>query len=156
MNIKTLPSKKDIQSGILEVEKKMFSMKGVKFGDDCAPLKHSFGDGLYIRQITMPADMLLVSKIHKKKHPYFILKGECSVLTDEGVVRLKAPYSGITMPGTKRLLYMHTETVWTTVHKTDHTDLKKIEEEIIAKSFDEIPTEEEVKKLKGELLWVGD
>jgi hypothetical protein len=35
-------------------------------------------------------------------------------------------------------VFTHKETVWTTVHATEKTDLKEIEEEIIAKSFNEI------------------
>lgn len=135
---------------ILAVEEKIGAMPEAVFGDEACPLKHSFGDGLYIREITMPKGMLLTSKIHKHTHPYFVLKGDVSVLTDEGVVRIKAPFSGMTKPGTKRVLYMHEETVWTTVHLNTNntTDLKEIEEEVIAKSFEDIfPTYEEVLKL---------
>lgn len=130
------------------VEDKIGAMPEAVFGDEACPLVHKFGDGCYIREITMPKGMLLTSKIHKKKHPYFVLKGDVSVMTDKKVIRIKAPFSGITMPGTKRVLYIHEETVWTTVHVTKETDLKKIEEEIIAKTFDEIlPTYEEILKL---------
>ena len=108
---------------------------------DCFPLKHTFVDGAYVREITMPKGALLTSKIHKVCHPYFVLKGDVSVLTEKGVQRIKAPYSGITPAGTKRILYIHEETVWTTIHVTKEKDLKKIEEEVIANSFDEIPDE---------------
>lgn len=144
-------SKEEVRAFILEVESRMSEVPGAKFEDECAPLKHTFADGCYIREITMPKGMLLTSKIHKKKHPYFILKGDVSVMTDEGVVRIKAPFYGITMPGTKRILYMHEETVWVTVHVTDSRDFKEIEEQIIAKTFDDIlPTYEEVLKLTEE------
>jgi hypothetical protein len=87
----------------------------------------------------MPKGALLTSKIHKVTHPYFVLKGEVSVLTEKGIQRIKAPYSGITPAGTKRILYIHEETVWTTVHVTKEKDLEKIEEEVIANSFDDLP-----------------
>jgi len=131
-----------IRKKMLEIEADLALMPGAVFGDDCAPLKHTFADGAYIREITMPAGMLITSKIHKVCHPYFVLKGDVSVLTEEGVVRIKAPFSGITPAGTKRLLYIHEETVWTTVHVTKETDLKKIETEIIAKTFDDLPNSE--------------
>lgn len=127
-----------IRGDILAIEEAMLKVPGAMIGD-CCPLKHTFVDGAYVRQITMPKGMLLTSKIHKICHPYFVLKGDVSVLTEEGVVRIKAPHSGITKPGTKRLLYMHEETVWTTVHVTNETDLEKIEEEIIAKTFADVP-----------------
>ena len=122
---------------ILSFEEALKQMPGSMEGDSC-PLKHTFVDGAYVREITMPKGLLATSKIHKVCHPYFILKGEVSVITEEGVVRLKAPYSGITPAGTKRILYVHEDTVWTTIHVTKETDLKKIEEEIIAKTFDEV------------------
>ena len=82
--------------------------------------------------------MVLTSKIHKTEHPYFVMKGDCSVMTDDKVIRIKAPYWGITKPGTKRILYMHEETVWITVHATKLKDPKEVEAEIIAKDFSEI------------------
>ena len=110
----------------------MDNLPGVMHGDEACPLKHSYGDGCYIREITMPKGMLLTSKMHNKKHPYFVLSGDVSVMTENGnIVRIKAPYHGMTEPGTKRLVFINEETVWVTVHKTDKTDLKEIEEEII-------------------------
>jgi len=95
---------------------------------------------------------LLTSKIHKITHPYFVLKGDVSVLTEEGVIRIKAPYSGITKAGTKRVLYCHEETVWTTIHITKETNIEKIEEEVIAKTFDDVfPIKEEILKLQESL-----
>lgn len=139
----------EIREGILKVEDAISKKEGAVYGDAACPLKHTFGDGCYIREITMPKGMLIVSKIHKVKHPYFILKGKVSVLTDEGVVKLEAPYSGMTPPGTKRILYIHEECVWATVHVTKETDLAKIEEEIIAKNFGELSiTNDEILKLK--------
>ena len=106
-----------------------------KEADKINPLKHSFADGCYIREIFMPAGQIIVSKIHKKLHPYFILKGKVSILTDNGVKHLEAPYSGMTKPGTKRVLYIHEDTVFVTVSVTDKTDIKEIEDEVIAKDF---------------------
>jgi len=151
--IKTL-DKATVRSGIMDFEKKFDEWEGSVKGkdlDELCPLTHKFVDGAYIREIFMPKGTLLTSKIHKICHPYFVMKGDCSVLTDEGVVRIKAPYNGITQPNTKRILYMHEDTIWITVHVTKHKDLEQIEDEVIAKSFDEVLiTKEELYKLKGE------
>ena len=127
----------NIQDNLLNIEAAISKIPGARFGDSM-PLKHTFVDGAYVREIFMPKGMLLTSKIHKITHPYFIMKGDVSVLTEEGSVRLRAPYSGITKAGTKRVLYIHEDTTWITVHVTKHRDLKKIEKQIIAKSFGEI------------------
>lgn len=98
------------------------------------PVRHKFTPGLYIREIYMPAGSLLTSKIHKTQHPYVISQGRVSVLTeDQGWVELSAPHMGITLPGTRRLLYIHEDTIWTTFHPTDLTDVNEIEEQIIEK-----------------------
>ena len=104
--------------------------------------KHQFADGQYIRTITMPAETFFISKIHLQNHPFFVMTGEILVLSEGKVERIKAPYYGITTTGTQRVLYIHEECVFVTVHCTDKLNLKDIEEEVIAKSFSEV-------KLKG-------
>jgi hypothetical protein len=111
---------------------------GVKF-DDCFEFKHSFGEGLYVREMNIPAGVLMVTKIHKKAHPLFIIQGDCSILAIDGVHRVQPPFYMITPAGTKRVIYTHADTKLVTVHATLETDLDKIEEEIIAKTFDDVP-----------------
>jgi len=101
------------------------------------PLKHTIVGGLYIREIFMPKGQLISTGIHKKEHPYFILQGDVSVLTDEGIKRIKAPYNNITKPGTKRLIFIHEDTIWITVHATEKESVEEILEEILAKDFDD-------------------
>lgn len=139
VSVKKIPLSKEIINKMLEFESAIGQMPGAKFGDDACPLRHTFADGLYIREMTAPKGMLNVSKLHKTNHPYFILKGDVSVLTENGIIRIKAPHSGITKAGTKRIVYFHEDTVWITVHATEETDLEKIEDEVIAKTYDELP-----------------
>ena len=101
------------------------------------PVKESFADGCYIREIFNPAKELIITKIHKKQHPFFLLEGEMSILTEDGIKELKAPYHGITEVGTKRIIYTHTDCVFVTVHATDKKNTKEIEEEVIAEDFND-------------------
>lgn len=142
--VEKVPVAKQVINKMLEVESIIADMPDAKFGDDCCPLKHTFADGLYIREVTMPKGYLITSKLHKTTHPYFVLSGDVSVITPDGPIRIIAPHSGITKAGTKRILYMNEETVWITVHATKETDLEKIEDELIAKTYEELP--EEIKK----------
>jgi len=133
----------DIRKNILKLESEMWKLPGALIGDSpeylaVCPLKHTFADGMYIREIFMPKGILFVTKIHKFTHPYFLLQGDCSVLTEEGIKRIKGPFSGITPAGTKRVIYTHKDTRWITVHATKETDLIKIEEEVIAKTYAEL------------------
>jgi len=142
---------KDFQSAIMEFEKRLddeeSSVKG-KALDDLCPVTHEYGDGCYIRTIFMPKGMLLTSKIHKVLHPYFVMKGKCTVFTENGKEEIEAPFRGMTKPGTKRLIHVLEDCIWSTVHVTKETELDKIEEEIIAKTFDEcLPLQDEKEKL---------
>ena len=101
------------------------------------PLKHTFADGCYIREIFNPAGELIVTKIHKQKHPFFLMKGKMSILTEKGIEHIEAPYHGITVPGTKRIIYAHTDCLFITVHATNHTNIDTIEKEIIAEDFND-------------------
>ena len=106
--------------------------------DTSNPLEHTFGDGMYIRKIVMPAGQIIVSRIHKQKHPYFIVSGDVSVITEKGLKRIQAPYNGITEAGTQRALYTHSETTWITVHRTDETDPAKLLDTITVANFNEL------------------
>lgn len=96
------------------------------------PLVHRFTPGMYIREIFMPAGSVLTSKIHKTEHPYVISKGVVTVWTaEQGAITLSAPHTGITKPGTRRVLFVHEDTVWTTFHVGDETKVEDVEDRII-------------------------
>lgn len=81
------------------------------------PLKHVFTPGLYSREITMPADTIVVSEYHLTEHQFLILEGVVSVWTKEkGWVIYQAGDRGITKPGTQRILITSLETKWVTFH----------------------------------------
>ena len=123
---------------IMDLESMIKKSDDVILGDsELCPLKHSFSDGIYVREITIPQGTLLTGKIHKHKHPNFLLKGEVIVVTEEGREILKAPYSMMSKAGTKRALYAVTELVWTTIHHnpTNTQDLKELEKIVIADSY---------------------
>jgi hypothetical protein len=96
---------------------------------DC-PLTHRFTPGMYIREIFMPAGSLITSKIHKTEHPFTISKGKVAVSIDgKDWEEFEAPYTGITKPGTRRILYIIEDCVWSTYHvnPSDSQDLEEIE-----------------------------
>ncbi|CAB4136269.1 hypothetical protein UFOVP296_40 [uncultured Caudovirales phage] len=96
--------------------------------------EHQFTPGLYMRKFSMPAGTILTSKIHDTEHPYVIMSGVVSVWTKEdGTRQFIGPYHGITYPGTRRILFAHTDCVWMTFHATEDTDPDVIESKIIRK-----------------------
>ncbi len=98
------------------------------------PVKHYFSQGVYARELHIPKDTTLTGKIHKYQQLNILSKGDISVLTEDGVVRVQAPFTIVSPPGTKRIAYAHEDCVWTTIHGTHETDLDKIEEHFIAQT----------------------
>lgn len=143
--------KSDIRDGMLKLEEYWKSEEGHTVGDDWVDrveggeLEHQFVEGLYIRKVHLPKGMVCTSKIHAKRHPFFILKGKIRILSEEGVVELQAPYHGITEAGTKRLVYVLEDCIWYTLHATDKTTPEEVEDEVIAKDFGEIELTEQEK-----------
>jgi hypothetical protein len=101
------------------------------------PVRHIFSNGLYAREITAPAGVIMSGMVHKTEHLNIMSKGEVSVMTEDGMKRFKAPCTFVSKPGTKRIGYVHQEMVWTTIHATTETDLGKLEAALVTRSFDD-------------------
>lgn len=116
------------------------------------PTVHRFAPGIYLREVHIPKDTLLVGKLHKYEHLNFISKGKVSVLTKDGAAYYEAPCTMISSAGTKRALYTHEDTIWSVIHpnKDDTQDLEKIEDEHIAKDYSSFPI------LENEVLIAGE
>jgi len=146
-------SKEQFRTRIMQVQENLENHTNGLTGEALEklnPLKHSFADGCYIREIFNPKGELLVTKIHKVSHPFFLLKGDMTILMEDGIKRIRAPHYGITPAGTKRIIYCHEDCIFVTVHATKLTDIDKIEEEVIAKDFDEFD-KEEIERFKNQV-----
>ena len=112
------------------------------------PVTHKLENGLYTREIFMPAGQLVVSFIHKQIHPSFFLEGEMSLLLDDGTVkRVKAPMVIHTEVGTQRVAYIHEDVKWACVYRTDAETVEEAEKEVYTMDFRELPESVIQKKL---------
>lgn len=93
-----------------------------------------FSYGVYARELHIPAGIMLTGEIHKLENLNILSKGEISVMTENGMMRVKAPFTVVSPPGTKRIALAHTDCIWTTIHGTFEKDLDIIEKYFIAKS----------------------
>ena len=115
-----------------DIERAMLATGGSMDVDRYIPLRHFFTPGLYIREVFIPKGTKVITKIHKTEHPFVISMGRVSVWTPAtGVLHYEAPFTGITRPGTRRLIYAHEDVVWTTFHPTNKTDPAEIEKDNI-------------------------
>lgn len=105
------------------------------------PVRHYFskgdGNGVYARELFIPKGTVLTGKVHKYENLNIMSKGELSVLTEDGVVRVCAPFTIVSPPGTRRVAYAHEDTIWTTIHGTSEVNVDLIEERFIAQTFQE-------------------
>lgn len=117
---------------VIAIENEMRKLEQIEI-----PVRHYFSQGVYAREITIPAGTVLTGHIHKFEQLNILSAGEMSVLTENGMRRVQAPFTVVSPPGTKRIAFAHTECVWTTIHGTDETDLEKIEAHFIAQTEQE-------------------
>ena len=101
--------------------------------------KHTFADGIYVRQMTIAKDEVIIGAIHKHLHVWFLLSGNITVLTSGELEEYKAPCTVLSEPGVKRVIYGNEESIFTNVHKnpTNTEDIKELEKQIVALNYKE-------------------
>jgi quercetin dioxygenase-like cupin family protein len=103
------------------------------------PLEHTFADSIYIRQMTMNKDSLVVGAIHNHLHVWFLLSGHITVATEYESLEYLAPCYVLATPGTKRVIHANEDSVFVNVHKnpTNNQDIEELEREIVSATFEE-------------------
>jgi hypothetical protein len=101
------------------------------------PLTHSFSDGVYVREMFIPAGSFMIGKIHKFSHTVFLLKGKILVATENGVVCHTAPCYISSPAGVKRAVHTLEDTIWVNVHANPEntTDIKTLENNLVCSSY---------------------
>jgi len=90
--------------------------------------KHSFPDGVYIREMKMKKDQLGFSAIHKRSYGFFLLSGLLASSKEDGVEEFVAPCYVISPQGAKRIVYAVEDCTIVTVHAnpTNTQDLNEL------------------------------
>jgi quercetin dioxygenase-like cupin family protein len=101
--------------------------------------KHTFADSIYIREMTIAKDEVIIGAIHKHLHVWFLLSGKITVLASGELKEYKAPCTVLSEPGIKRVIYGNEESIFTNVHKnpTNTEDIKELEKQIVALNYEE-------------------
>jgi hypothetical protein len=100
------------------------------------PVSHASNGGMYARTITIKAGTVLTGSIHLSAH-LNIVHGDITIVTEEGERRYTGTHVIPSQPGTKRAGVAHADTVWTTILKTDETDVAKIEADFVTNNMDD-------------------
>jgi len=131
------------RSGIMELQDSLMELVDgenvIKGDSEVFPLKHTFTDGIYIRQMSMKKNSFVIGKIHKHNHVWFLLTGMISVADENDTVDHIAPCYVEAPSGSKRMIYAHEDSIWVNIHAnpTNTQDLEELEELIIAKDYEE-------------------
>jgi len=129
------------QNAIMALEREMIEHPE-RILEDGMPIEletiHHFAPGLYARELHIPAGVLLTGKIHKTEHLNILAKGRIEISNMGESKQMIAPHTFVSPPGTKRAGYAHEDSVWITIHATEETDIKKLEDNLVTNSFDEI------------------
>lgn len=92
--------------------------------------QHYFADGMYCRELFLPADAVLIGKVHKSEHFFMVTSGSIEIANEQGSGVMTAPCVVVTRPGVKRAGYCLTDVTCLTVHRTFETDLDRLEAEL--------------------------
>ena len=136
------------RSKILELEKTLLDNvdenniignKGEIVRSEKFPLKHTFADGIYVRQMTMTQDSMVVGAIHNHLHVWFLLTGHITVATEDSTEDYIAPCYVVSTPGVKRVIYANEESIFVNIHKnpSNTQNLEELEAEIVSRNYKE-------------------
>ncbi len=115
---------------------------------DC-PVTHRFSDGIYLREIFMPKGTRIIGKIHATEHFNVLLSGKVTVITAEGEECIEAPHTFISKAGVQKVVIIHEDCIWQTLHVTNKTNLDEIEKDVIVESYDQLLVDGLLDDIKG-------
>lgn len=101
------------------------------------PVKHHHIEGVYLRELFIPAGTLLTGKIHNKENFSILASGTIRITNGTDSMIISAPHVMSDKPGIKRMGYAETDVTFINVIRTDLTDIDDIERELVSDTFEE-------------------
>lgn len=126
MNLELVKNHIPTREEILRLQDEMAKMPQAELQTE-----HYFSQGMYCRKVFRKAGTIIVGKVHKKDHFFMCAQGQIIAWSEKGMVTLNAGDVLCSKSGTKRVTMAVTDAIGITVHKTNKTDLDKIEKELI-------------------------
>lgn len=97
-------------------------------------VRHWFVNGLYVRELTVPAGTYAIGHEQRFEHFNVFLKGCVEMIMDDGSTRvLRAPMIFIGQPG-RKIGYVHEDMVWINVFPAANRDVEALEAQYFKKS----------------------
>lgn len=106
----------------------------LQFPQAPCPVRHIFGGGIYIREISIGAGVFSIGHIQKTTHMNHMVKGRVIMINEDGTTsEVVAPCTFVSKPGRKVGLILE-DMVWHNIYSTDETDVDTLEEMFLDKS----------------------
>jgi len=101
------------------------------------PLKHTFVDGVYVREMKFKKDSAVVGAIHKHLHVWFLLYGHLFIATEGSQEEYIAPCYVVAEPGSKRVIYAAEDSLFVNIHANPKniTDIEKLEKQLVSLTY---------------------
>ena len=96
---------------------------------DC-PVRHYFAPGLYAREITIPAGIVLIGAVHRMQNIAVLSAGRLRLVVDGGSIEITAPHTVVIAAGAKNAAVALETAVWTNFlpNPDNETDADKLAE----------------------------
>jgi len=103
------------------------------------PIKHSFADQVYIRQMNMSEGDIVVGAIHNHLHAWFLMKGRVLINNNGEQIEHIAPCYTVSEPGSKRFIYALEDSIFVNVHKNPNNtkNIQELENKLVSMTVDE-------------------
>ena len=113
------------------------------------PIKHSFADQLYVRQMNLKKDHVIVGAVHNHLHVWFLLTGKVIINNNGEKIEHIAPCYTVSKPGSQRIILALEDSIFVNVHKnpTNTQDIPELEKEIVSMTIEEY-------NIKYKNIWV--
>ena len=146
---------KELADKITKLENSMYEQfesgnKDVVVGDsDMFPLNHSFSEGVYIREMLMPKDGLIVGKIFKCSHHFILLKGKLLITMPGEDTKIHTAPSWFTCASNvRRVLLSLEDSVFMNVlpNPNNETNIDILEERLLEDNYKIFKQNKELKQ----------
>lgn len=98
------------------------------------PVKHIFGAGIYIREVSISAGVFSIGHHQKCTHMNHMVEGKVIMLKEDGTTEIvKAPATFVSGPG-RKIGFILEDMVWRNIYPTDETDIEILESVYLDKS----------------------
>jgi hypothetical protein len=114
---------------IERIESAMLEMEQV----DC-PVIHTFGPGIYIRQVLIPRGTFAIGHKQKMNHMNIFLQGQMLIPSGNGEPKVITAPMMFTASPERKIGYALADIVWLNIYPSNETDVSVLEETFLEKS----------------------